>query len=143
MYLFLAMLAFTDLGVSVSTLPTVLGIFLFGASEIYFEACLLQIFSVHSFSIMESGVLLLMSVDCLVTIYNPLRYTTILTHTHIVGTVPTEECDAHVPTTLSCEASAPLWPQCPLPPILSSLRPIAFWGSALLLPLLVLTNCSS
>ncbi|XP_045412827.1 olfactory receptor 51I2-like [Lemur catta] len=86
MYLFLAMLAFAELGVSVSTLPTVLGIFLFGAKEICFEACLLQMFSIHSFSIMESGVLLAMSVDRFVAIYNPLQYTAILTLPRIAGT---------------------------------------------------------
>uniref|UniRef100_A0A8C4L024 G-protein coupled receptors family 1 profile domain-containing protein n=1 Tax=Equus asinus asinus TaxID=83772 RepID=A0A8C4L024_EQUAS len=86
MYLFLAMLAFAELGVSASTLPTVLGIFLFGANEICFEACLLQMFSIHSFSILESGVLLAMSVDSFVAIYNPLRYTTILTLSRIAGT---------------------------------------------------------
>ncbi|XP_020007457.2 olfactory receptor 51J1-like [Castor canadensis] len=79
MYLFLAMLAFAEVGVSVSTLPTVLGMFLFGMSEISFEACLLQMFSIHSFSIMESAVLLAMSVDRFVAIYSPLRYATILT----------------------------------------------------------------
>ncbi|XP_072651453.1 olfactory receptor 51I2-like [Canis lupus baileyi] len=86
MYLFLAMLAFAELGVSASTLPTVLGIFLFGANEICFEACLLQMFSIHCFSIMESGVLLAMSVDRFVAIYNPLRYTAILTRPRIAAT---------------------------------------------------------
>ncbi|XP_003465319.2 olfactory receptor 51I2-like [Cavia porcellus] len=86
MYLFLAMLAFAELGVSASTLPTVLGIFLFGVTEICFEACLLQMFSIHSFSIMESGVLLAMSVDRFVAIYNPLRYAAILTLPCIAGT---------------------------------------------------------
>ncbi|XP_047371886.1 olfactory receptor 51J1-like [Sciurus carolinensis] len=86
MYLFLAMLALAEVGVSVSTLPTVLGIFLFGTTEISFEACLLQMFSIHSFSIMESVVLLAMSVDRFVAIYSPLRYTTILTLPRIFGT---------------------------------------------------------
>lgn len=86
MHLFLAMLACAELGVSASTLPTVLGIFLFGTNEICFEACLLQMFSIHSFSIMESGVLLAMSVDRFVAIYNPLRYTAILTLPRIAGT---------------------------------------------------------
>lgn len=86
MYLFLAMLALAEVGVSVSTLPTVLGVFLFGATEIGFEACLLQMFSIHSFSIMESAVLLAMSVDRFVAIYSPLRYTTILTLPRIFGT---------------------------------------------------------
>lgn len=80
------MLAFAELGVSASTLPTVLSIFLFDANKIYFEACLFQMFSIHSFSIMESGVLLAMSVDRFVAIYNPLRYTAILTLPRIAGT---------------------------------------------------------
>ena len=75
MYLFLGMLALAEVGVSASTLPTVLGVFLFGITKISFNACLLQMFSIHSFSIMESTVLLSMSVDRFVAIYNPLRYT--------------------------------------------------------------------
>ncbi|XP_052570765.1 olfactory receptor 51J1-like [Peromyscus californicus insignis] len=86
MYLFLALLALAEVGVSASTLPTVLGIFLFDTSEITFEACLLQMFFIHSFSIMESAVLLAMSVDRFVAIYSPLRYTTILTLPRIFGT---------------------------------------------------------
>lgn len=76
MYFFLAMLAFVELGVSVSTLPTVLGIFLFGINNI---SCLLQMFSMHSFALMESGALLAMFVDHFVAIYSLLRYTIILT----------------------------------------------------------------
>ncbi|XP_012514459.1 PREDICTED: olfactory receptor 51J1-like [Propithecus coquereli] len=79
MYLFLAMLALAEVGVSASTMPTVLGIFLFDTTEISFGACFLQMFSIHSFSIMESAVLLAMSVDRFVAIYSPLRYTAILT----------------------------------------------------------------
>ncbi|KFO36062.1 Olfactory receptor 51I1 [Fukomys damarensis] len=86
MYLFLAMLALAEVGVSVSTLPTVAGIFLFGMTEISFEACLLQMFSIHSFSIVESAVLLAMAVDRFVAIYRPLRYTSILTLPRIFGT---------------------------------------------------------
>ncbi|KAM6172893.1 olfactory receptor 51J1-like [Erethizon dorsatum] len=86
MYLFLAKLALAEVGVSASTLPTVLGIFLFGMTEISFEACLLQMFSIHSFSIMESAVLLAMAVDRFVAIYSPLRYTTILTLPRIFAT---------------------------------------------------------
>ena len=78
-YFFLAMLAFVELGVSVSTLPTVLGFFLFGINDISFGGCLLQMFSMHSFTLMESGVLLAMSVDHFVAIYSQLWYTTILT----------------------------------------------------------------
>lgn len=86
MYLFLSMLALVEVGVSASTLPTVLGIFLFDITEISFNACLLQMFFIHSFSIMESAVLLAMSMDRFVAIYSPLRYTTILTSPRIFGT---------------------------------------------------------
>ncbi|CAI9153195.1 unnamed protein product [Rangifer tarandus platyrhynchus] len=89
MYLFLAMLALAEVGVSASTLPTVIGVFLFGITEISFNACLLQMFSIHSFSIMESAVLLAMSVDRFVAIYNPLRYTAILTMPRIFGMAST------------------------------------------------------
>ncbi|XP_001505388.2 olfactory receptor 51I2-like [Ornithorhynchus anatinus] len=83
---FLAMLAFTELGVSLSTMPTVLGIFLAGATEIDFNACLAQMYFIHSFSIMESGVLLAMAFDRFVAIYSPLRYSLILTHRRIRAT---------------------------------------------------------
>ncbi|XP_004443801.1 PREDICTED: olfactory receptor 51J1-like [Ceratotherium simum simum] len=86
MYLFLAMLALVEVGVSASTLPTVLGIFLFGTTEISFDACLLQMFFIHSFSIMESAVLLAMSVDRFVAIHSPLHYTAILTLPRIFRT---------------------------------------------------------
>ncbi|XP_007533558.1 olfactory receptor 51I2-like [Erinaceus europaeus] len=79
MYLFLSMLAITEVGVSVSTLPTVMGILWFDASQINFDGCLAQMFFIHTFSCMESGVLLAMSYDRFVAIYNPLRYTAILT----------------------------------------------------------------
>lgn len=85
MYFFLAMLAFVELGVSASTMPTVLGIFLFSIHDISFGGCLLQMFSMHSFTLMESGVLLAMSIDRFVAIYSPLRYTALLTIPRITG----------------------------------------------------------
>ncbi|KAM7178067.1 olfactory receptor 51G2-like [Macrochelys suwanniensis] len=79
MYIFLSMLAFTDLGISITTIPTILGIYLFNFREISLDACLAQLFFVHLLQYIESSVLLLMAFDRFIAIHNPLRYTSILT----------------------------------------------------------------
>ncbi|XP_062983861.1 olfactory receptor 51L1-like [Elgaria multicarinata webbii] len=84
MYVFLSMLAITDLGLSVSTLPTVLGLFWFNRREIDFNACAAQLFFIHTFSFMESSVLLAMAFDRYVAICSPLKYTSILTNSMLV-----------------------------------------------------------
>ncbi|XP_006038003.1 olfactory receptor 51I2-like [Alligator sinensis] len=91
MYFFLCMLAITDMGVCLSTLPTVLRVMLFNSREIKFDACLAQMFFIHCFSIMDSGVLLVMAFDRFVAIYNPLRYASILTNPRVtlIGVVLT------------------------------------------------------
>ncbi|NWJ11590.1 O51I2 protein, partial [Crypturellus undulatus] len=83
MYFFLCMLATADLGVSLSTLPTVLSVLLFDSREIGFDACLAQMFFIHCFSIMDSGVLWAMAFDRFVAIYNPLQYSSVLTNPRI------------------------------------------------------------
>ncbi|XP_067145672.1 olfactory receptor 51I2-like [Apteryx mantelli] len=79
MYFFLSMLAVAELGVSLSTLPTVLSVLLFDSREIGLDACLAQMFFIHCFSIMDSGVLWAMAFDRFVAIYNPLQYASVLT----------------------------------------------------------------
>ncbi|XP_067417053.1 olfactory receptor 51G2-like [Emydura macquarii macquarii] len=79
MYIFLSMLAVTDLGLSLSTLPTALGIYWFHSREISHDACFAQLFFIHSLMSIESSVLLCMAFDRFVAICNPLRYASILT----------------------------------------------------------------
>ena len=58
-------------------------LFWLGAHDIAFDACLTQMFFIHSFTTMESGFFLTMAIDRYVAICHPLRHTTILTHTRI------------------------------------------------------------
>ncbi|XP_012514449.1 PREDICTED: olfactory receptor 51I2 [Propithecus coquereli] len=85
MYYFLSMLSFSDVAMSMATLPTVLRTFCLDARNIAFDACLIQMFLIHSFSMMESGILLAMSFDRYVAICDPLRYATVLTNEVIAG----------------------------------------------------------
>uniref|UniRef100_A0A8D0G4N0 Olfactory receptor n=1 Tax=Sphenodon punctatus TaxID=8508 RepID=A0A8D0G4N0_SPHPU len=80
MYFFLCMLAFVDLALSTSTVPKLLSFLWFGAREISYSACLLQMFLIHFLSAVESTVLLAMAFDRYVAICHPLRHAAVLTN---------------------------------------------------------------
>lgn len=84
MYYFLSMLALSDVGLSLSTLPSTMAVLWFDYRFIGFNACLIQMFFLHSFSVLESSVLLAMSFDRFVAISNPLRYASVLTNNVII-----------------------------------------------------------
>ncbi|XP_004389167.1 olfactory receptor 51H1-like [Trichechus manatus latirostris] len=80
MYYFLSILVLTDVSFSMSTLPSMLSIFWFNAPEIAFDACITEMFFIHRFGVVESGVLVSMAFDRFVAIQNLLHYASILTH---------------------------------------------------------------
>ncbi|XP_012372585.2 LOW QUALITY PROTEIN: olfactory receptor 52L1 [Octodon degus] len=84
MYLFLTMLAAIDLVLASSTAPKALAVLLVHAHEIGYIVCLIQMFFIHAFSSMESGVLVAMALDRYVAICHPLHHSTIL-HPGVVG----------------------------------------------------------
>ncbi|PNJ24923.1 LOW QUALITY PROTEIN: OR51J1 isoform 1 [Pongo abelii] len=122
MYLFLAMLALAEVGVSASTLPTVLGIFLFRNTEISFEACLPDV--LHPF-------FLHYGVSCAAghvfgSLYSHLQPTALYSYADTAQGLwhrsyyHTEKHYAHGSIAHSLTASALLWPQCPLTFLLSA-----------------------
>ncbi|XP_029142352.1 olfactory receptor 52D1-like [Protobothrops mucrosquamatus] len=84
MYLFLSILALTDMAMPTCILPKMLAIFWTKAQEITFTACLVQMFTVHALSAVESGTLTAMAYDRYVAICYPLSYTTLLTPRTVV-----------------------------------------------------------
>ncbi|XP_030401190.1 olfactory receptor 52K1-like [Gopherus evgoodei] len=80
MYYFLCMLAITDLVLSMATVPKMLSNFWFNSREINFSACLTQMYFIHCFSAMESGILVALALDRYVAICDPLRHSTTLTN---------------------------------------------------------------
>ncbi|KAL1774699.1 olfactory receptor 52A1-like [Sigmodon hispidus] len=79
MYIFLAVLAATDIGLCAAIAPKMLAIFWFRAYSMAFDACLAQLFFIHTLQGMESGILLAMAFDRYIAICDPLRHTSILT----------------------------------------------------------------
>ncbi|XP_053241162.1 olfactory receptor 51H1-like [Podarcis raffonei] len=84
MYFFLSMLACSDLGLSMSTMPTMLSVYWFDFREIPFNACISQMFFIYIFQWAESGILVAMAFDRFIAIRDPLRYRSLLSNSVIV-----------------------------------------------------------
>ncbi|XP_069325490.1 olfactory receptor 51B4-like [Eulemur rufifrons] len=84
MYYFLAMLVGTDLGMTLTTMPTVLGVLMLDQRETAQEACFTQCYFIHTLAIVESGILLTMAYDRFIAIRTPLRYNSILTNSRVM-----------------------------------------------------------
>ncbi|XP_045870268.1 olfactory receptor 51S1 [Meles meles] len=80
MYFFLFLLSVSDVGLATALMPTLLGLAFSGVHAVPASACLLQMFFVHVFSVMESSVLLAMALDRALAICRPLHYPTLLTN---------------------------------------------------------------
>ena len=78
-YLFLVMLAASDLGLSLFTFPTMLRIFWLDARELTLYACFTQMSFTHTLLDFESVIILAMAFDHYVAISHPLHYSSILT----------------------------------------------------------------
>ncbi|XP_006112629.2 olfactory receptor 52E4-like [Pelodiscus sinensis] len=111
MYYFLCMLAVSDLILSTSIVPKTLSIFWFNSREIDFNACLTQMYFIHTFLSIESGILGAMALDRYVAICDPLRHSTILTDPMVakIGLAVIGRCTVLV---LPTPFLARQWPYC-------------------------------
>lgn len=66
-----------------SMVPPCPQLFWFNVPEIDFDPCLIQMFFIHVFTFIESGILFTMVFDHYVTVFNPLRQTTVLMNSTI------------------------------------------------------------
>ncbi|KAM6158716.1 olfactory receptor 56B1-like [Rhynchocyon petersi] len=84
MYYFLGILSVVDMGLATTIMPKILAIFWFNAKVISLPECFAQIYAIHCFVGMESGVFLCMAFDRYIAICHPLRYPSIVTNAIVV-----------------------------------------------------------
>nr|XP_017534709.1 olfactory receptor 56B1 [Manis javanica] len=80
MFHFLGILSVVDMGLATTIMPKILAIFWFDAKIISLPQCFAQIYAIHCFVGMESGIFLCMAFDRYVAICHPLRYPSIVTN---------------------------------------------------------------
>ncbi|XP_044934205.1 olfactory receptor 688-like [Mustela putorius furo] len=84
LYWLLGILAIVDIGLATTIMPKILAILWFEAKAISLPECFAQIYVIHSFMCMESGIFLCMAVDRYVAICYPLRYPSIVTEAFVI-----------------------------------------------------------
>ncbi|XP_004418396.1 PREDICTED: olfactory receptor 688-like [Ceratotherium simum simum] len=84
MYHFLGILAIVDIGLATTIMPKILAILWFNAKAISLPECFAQMYAIHSFMTMESGIFLCMAVDRYVAICYPLRYLSTVTEAFVI-----------------------------------------------------------
>ncbi|XP_057605348.1 putative olfactory receptor 56B2 [Hippopotamus amphibius kiboko] len=84
MYYFLGILAVVDMGLATTIMPRILALLWFKAKVISLPECFEQMYVIHFFMCMESGIFVCMAIDRYVAICRPLRYPSIITDTFVV-----------------------------------------------------------
>ncbi|XP_058543998.1 olfactory receptor 56B34-like [Neofelis nebulosa] len=84
MYQLLGILAIVDIGLATTIMPKILAILWFDAKAISLHECFAQIYAIHTFMGMESGIFLCMAVDRYVAICYPLQYSSIVNEASVI-----------------------------------------------------------
>ncbi|XP_037696035.1 olfactory receptor 56B4-like [Choloepus didactylus] len=84
MYHFLGILSVVDTSLATTIMPKILAIFWFDAKAITLPECFAQIYTIHCFCFMESGIFLCMAVDRYIAICHPLQYPSIVTEASVI-----------------------------------------------------------
>ncbi|XP_008064738.1 putative olfactory receptor 56B2 [Carlito syrichta] len=84
MYYFLGTLAVVDMGLATTIMPKILAILWFNAKAISLPECFAQMYAIHCFVAMESGIFVCMAIDRYVAICHPLRYPSIITGSFVI-----------------------------------------------------------
>ncbi|XP_037695590.1 putative olfactory receptor 56B2 [Choloepus didactylus] len=84
MYHFLGILAVGDMGLATTIMPRIFAILWFNAKAISLPECFAQMYVIHCFVAIESGIFFCMAVDRYVAICRPLQYPSIITDSFVV-----------------------------------------------------------
>ncbi|XP_026347107.3 putative olfactory receptor 56B2 [Ursus arctos] len=84
MYYFLGILAVVDMGLATTIMPKILAILWFSAKAISLPECFAQMYAIHCFVAMESGIFVCMAIDRYVAICRPLHYPSVVTESFVV-----------------------------------------------------------